>query len=185
MDPYVNDNESSQKRRGFLAAVEREHGPALPRFLSRRLRHASVDAADLFQEIFLRLLRVKDYDSIRNPQAYLYTVASHVLQQHSLKRASDRLVTGMTASEESALDAQSDAADPADEVELQQAMANFGRALKSLSPRAYAALVMYRCEGLTLAEIGARLGVSGPMARKYLLRAIAFCDRYVEAQNRQ
>jgi hypothetical protein len=33
---------------------------------------------------------------------------------------------------------------------------------------------------MTLEEIGARLGVSGPMARKYLIRAIAFCDRYLE-----
>jgi len=39
---------------------------------------------------------------------------------------------------------------------------------------------MYRCEGMTLVEIGSRLGVSGPMARKYLMRAIVFCDQYLE-----
>lgn len=145
MHPHVNDKVAIAKRRGFLTAIEQEHGRALRRFLSRRLRHASVDAADLFQEIFLRLLRVKDHGSIRNPRAYLYTVASHVLHQHSLKRASDRLAVGMIASDESVVESQSDAADPADEVELQQTIANFGDALESLSPRAYAALVMYRC----------------------------------------
>jgi DNA-directed RNA polymerase specialized sigma24 family protein len=39
---------------------------------------------------------------------------------------------------------------------------------------------MYRCEGLTLQQIGDRLGVSAPMARKYLLRAISFCDQLLE-----
>ena len=181
----MSDTESSQKLRRFVTAVEREHGRALRRFLSSRLRHATVDVADLFQEIFLRLLRVKDHDSIRNPQAYLYTVASHVLQQHSSKRFADPIAIGLNESTESAAEMQSDAADPAEEAELQQTMANFGRALESLSPRAYATLVMYRCEGLTLEEIGKRLGVSRPMARKYLLRAVAFSDQYVEEQNRK
>ena len=74
------------------------------------------------------------------------------------------------------------APDPADETEVQQQIVNLGRALEEFSPRAYAALVMYRCEGMTLAEIGSRLGVSGPMARKYLMRAIVFCDQYLEDQ---
>jgi DNA-directed RNA polymerase specialized sigma24 family protein len=44
----------------------------------------------------------------------------------------------------------------------------------------YATLVMYRCEGMTLTEIGKRLGVSHTMARKYLTRANVFCDEYLE-----
>jgi RNA polymerase sigma-70 factor (ECF subfamily) len=169
---------SSQTQQGFVATVERAHGRALRRFLSRRLRHAASDLPDLFQEIFLRLLRIKDHESIRNPQAYLYTVARHVLHQYTLKQASapetmDPLeLVGETPSETSM--------DPAEEAELQQQITDVGRALEQYSPRAYATLVMYRCEGMTLEEIGARLGVSGPMARKYLIRAIGFCDRYLE-----
>lgn len=40
------------------------------------------------QEVYLRLLRVDDQDAIRNPQAYLFTVASHVLHQHALRQSS-------------------------------------------------------------------------------------------------
>ena len=40
---------------------------------------------------------------------------------------------------------------------------------------------MYRCEGMTLQEIGERLGVSHVMVRKYLARAIAYCDERLEA----
>jgi len=164
----------------FVASIEQTHGRALRRFLSARLRNAASDAPDVFQEIFLRLLRIKDHESIRNPQAYLYTVASHVLAQHTLKLAKGPetmdpfdLVTELQSLT---------APDPADEADWQQRIADIGRALEAFSPRAYATLVMYRCEGMTLEDIGRRFGVSRPMARKYLTRAIAFCDQYLEEQ---
>src|SRR5687767_10362448 len=71
-----------------MAAMEHNHGRELYRFLSVRMRNAAADVPDLVQEVFLRLLRIDDYDAIRNPQAYLYTIASHVLHQHALKRTS-------------------------------------------------------------------------------------------------
>ena len=42
---------------------------------------------DLVQEVFLRLLRVERHESIRNPEAYVITVAGHVLHQHTLRLA--------------------------------------------------------------------------------------------------
>lgn len=66
--------------------MEKTHGRALRRFLAVRMRHATADVPDLVQEVFLRLLRIADHESIRNPQAYLYTVASHVLHQYTLRR---------------------------------------------------------------------------------------------------
>jgi len=51
-----------------------------------RLRN-NADAPDLAQEVFLRLMRVEHHESIRSPEAYLFTVASHVLHQHTLRQA--------------------------------------------------------------------------------------------------
>jgi DNA-directed RNA polymerase specialized sigma24 family protein len=75
---------STQSKRSFLTALEQSHGRELRRFLSSRLPRGSADVADLTQETFLRLLRIKDHEAIRNPQAYLFTVASHVVHQHAL-----------------------------------------------------------------------------------------------------
>jgi RNA polymerase sigma-70 factor (ECF subfamily) len=75
---------STQSKRSFLTALEQSHGRELRRFLSSRLPRGSADVADLIQETFLRLLRIKDHEAIRNPQAYLFTVASHVVHQHAL-----------------------------------------------------------------------------------------------------
>jgi len=153
----------------FLASIEKAHSSQLRRFLSARLRNAAADVPDLVQEIYLRVLRLKDHEAIRNPQAYLYTIAAHVLHQYTLRRAVE------PATMEASL-----APDPAEEADIEQRIEAMERALEAHSPRAYAVLVMYRCEGLTLKQIGERLGVSDVMARKYLERAMKYCDQFLD-----
>ena len=168
---------TSSNKRSFVAGLATAHGRKLHCFLSSRLRNSAADVPDLVQEIYLRLLRIQDHEAIRNPQAYLYTIATHVLRQYHLQHSarSESMDPLEIVSE-----FQSAAPDPADEVEAGQLLDELGRELERLSPRAYATLVMYRCEGMTLHEIGERLGVSHVMARKYLTRAIAYCDRRLE-----
>lgn len=164
--------------RAFVTDIEQAHGRELRRFLASRLRNASADVPDLVQEIFLRLLRLKDHEAIRSPQAYLFTVASHVLREHALKKsARPELMDPL----EVASHFQGGAtADPADEIDVQQRLDQVDKDLTAISPRAYAILIMYRCEGMTLMEIGDRLGVSHSTVRKYLTRAIAYCDQRLE-----
>ena len=160
---------NKEAKQAFVTAMERRYGAKLRRFLSFRLRHASADVPDLFQEIFVRLLRIKDQETIRNPQAYLYTVASHVLHQHA------RLQSTTLGSDKTDIERPPPAdlqSDPAMEVETEQAFEELGRSLQKLSPNAYATLILHRCEGLTLQQIGDRLGVSRAQVKKYLARAL-------------
>jgi RNA polymerase sigma factor (sigma-70 family) len=64
--------------RSLLAGWQLMWNQSLVRFLRRRVR-AAVDIEDLAQETYLRLLRARDLAEVRNPQAYLLRVASHVL----------------------------------------------------------------------------------------------------------
>src|SRR5579871_5318050 len=59
-----------------------QQGGALQAFLLRRVRRHP-DAAELAQEVYLRMLRITDMESIRNPEAYLYTVASNLAKEHA------------------------------------------------------------------------------------------------------
>ena len=59
-----------------------EHGGSLQAFLFRRVRKHP-DAAELAQEVYVRMLRVPDIESVRNPEAYLYTVASNLAKEHA------------------------------------------------------------------------------------------------------
>ncbi len=169
---------TAQTKHNFMTTIERAHGLQLRRFLASRVGGACADVPDLVQEIFLRLLRIKDHEAIRNPQAYLFTVATHVLYQYRLQRSTRPEV--MDPLDVASQFQTPTAPDPADELEIEQRLERLGHDLMALSPRAYATLVMYRCEGMTLMEIGERLGVSHVMVRKYLSRAIAYCDERLE-----
>jgi RNA polymerase sigma factor (sigma-70 family) len=166
----------------FVATIEQAHGRQLRRFLASRLRGASADVPDLIQEIYLRLLRIKDHEAIRNPQAYLFTVAAHVIHQYRLRQSTKPELTNPldVASEFHAATEYNSVADPAHDLDIEQRLERIGRDLTRISPRAYATLDMYRCEGMTLAEIGERLGVTHVTVRKYLSLAIAFCDEHLE-----
>src|ERR1700728_4096093 len=62
----------------MLAGWQQRWNRSLLRFLGRRVR-STVDIEDLAQETYLRLLRARDLGDVRNPQAYLLRVASHVV----------------------------------------------------------------------------------------------------------
>ncbi|HEV7714318.1 MAG TPA: sigma factor, partial [Steroidobacteraceae bacterium] len=62
----------------LLVGWRRRWNRSLFQFLGRRVR-AAVDIEDLAQETYLRLLRARDLSEVRNPQAYLLRVASHVV----------------------------------------------------------------------------------------------------------
>lgn len=158
-----------------MTEIERAYGRGLRRFIAARMRYASADASDVVQEVFLRLLRVEDFASIRNPQAYLYTMASHVLHQQMIRQT---LTSDGGASAELSLDmSASSQVDPAAEIELEQRFEAVARGLKEISPRAYATLIMCRCDGVPLKEVAVRLGVSHSMAKKYLARALSYTQR--------
>ena len=172
----------SEAKENFVTSIHRSHDQRLRRFVSARLRNAAADTPDLIQEVYLRLLRVDDHEAIRNPQAYLLTVASHVLHQHALRQASRLESVGLIDIESQAqADVQSD---PAMEMEAEQAFDELGRSLQKLSPKAYATLILSRCEGLSLKLIGERLGVSRDQVKKYLARALLHVRNGLGEMNR-
>ncbi len=149
-----------------------QYGQRLRRFLSLRLRNVH-DVPDLAQEVFLRLLRVDRHETIRNPEAYLFTVASHVIHQHTLRRSSEPISVEIT---EALAELQApDNDDPTWRAESAQRIEAFEETIGQLPPRVAAALVLQRIGGYTVQEIADRLGVSRETAKKYLTRAAQHC----------
>src|SRR5690606_20444248 len=83
---YSREIMAGDDKQTFVAAAAVRHGEKITRFMSARLRHAAADVPDLVQEVFLRLLRVERPETIRSPEAYLFTIARHVLHQHRVRR---------------------------------------------------------------------------------------------------
>ena len=139
------------------------------------------DLEDIIQEVFLRLLRVPNHETIRTPEAYIFTIARHVAQQHKLQtaaRAGTRDLDEMLEELRTATEV-----DPALEVYAQQCVEQLDEALTQLSPKARLTFLLYRRDGLSIDDISARLGISRPMAKKYVVKAlVAFRKRLRETE---
>ena len=73
----------SEPKKGLVERLFAEHRSALQAFFYRRIRTKS-DAPDLAQEVYVRMLRVSDEQAIRNPERYLYTVASNLVKEYAV-----------------------------------------------------------------------------------------------------
>jgi RNA polymerase sigma factor (sigma-70 family) len=168
------DAEPKQANRAVDPAgpVWQQYGRWLQRYLARCLRHYDpASAHDLAQEVYLRLLRVEKGEPVRNYQAYLYRIASHVVYEFKL-RARQEIVSFDSEAVESweehptavALDPIGERANAARQIE---------RALAQLHPVGRAVLLMQKRDGLEYTEIAQQLGISVNMVHKHLTRALA------------
>jgi RNA polymerase sigma-70 factor (ECF subfamily) len=140
------------------------HGTQLRRFVFARARNLA-DVPDIVQEVYLRMLRIPNIDSVRSPEAYLFTVAQHTMRQSATPPAVE--VTQLLNEPATTHDT-----DPALALEAQQCLERLQRALEELSPKARATFMLHRRDGLSFDEIASRLETSRPMVKKYLMKAL-------------
>jgi RNA polymerase sigma factor (sigma-70 family) len=164
----------TDKRRGFVEKLFAEHRGAVQRYIYRRIRTKS-DAADLAQEVYVRMLRVSDTEAIRDPQRYLYTVASNLVKEHA---ALDRRQANALEIDETSLQQRLGDLPPLDRQLDESQMARQLRwALEQLPVNWRTAVILQYRYGLTYEEIADRLGVSSSMVKKYLAQALGHCRR--------
>jgi RNA polymerase sigma factor (sigma-70 family) len=163
----------AEPRKAFVERLLAHRG-ALQAFFYRRLRtkHA---AADLVQEVYLRMLRVGDTDTIENPEAYLFTVAGNLVKENAaLERRQ-----AQAAVIEGADDAQffADVQGVGTDLDTARRVARLGVVLKELSPKCCAAVILHYRQELSYQEVADRLGVSDNMVKKYISQALSHCRR--------
>lgn len=147
----------------LIAAWRDRWHRSLFRFLSQRVR-TKMDAEDLAQETYLRLLRARDLGPIHNPQAYLLRVAANVVtewREHQLRPGS------VVALED---DLVADDASPEFELEASLSQERFEQALAAASPTMRAVLVLRLRDGRSCAEIARDLELTARQVRRYLAR---------------
>lgn len=145
------------------------HGAQLRRFLFARVRNVA-DVPDIAQEVYLRMLRVPNVESIRSPEAYFFTVAQHVVEQHTLRQSA--IPPSVELSQ--MLDAPwaNHDADPALALDAHECLERLQGGLDELAPKMRATFILHRRDGLSFDEIGKRLGISRHMVKKYLMKAL-------------
>jgi RNA polymerase sigma factor (sigma-70 family) len=155
-----------------------EHRTALQMFFRQRIR-TKADAADLAQEVYLRMLRIKDPEAIRKPVHYLYTVASNLVKEHAVLER--RQASGIDIDEAPAFEQLETLPEFDGELDSAQRIARLGVVLQQLRPKCRAAMELRFTHGLSFREIAAHLEVSPQMAKKYVAQGLSHCRRRLAA----
>jgi RNA polymerase sigma-70 factor (ECF subfamily) len=165
---------AAEPKSSLVGRLFAEHRAALQSFFLRRIR-SKADAADLAQEVYVRMLRVHDLESIRNPVSYLYTVAINLVKEHAVldrRQASGVDIDEIPVQEQLATLPTFDG-----DLDATQRVARLGVVLKQLRPKCRAAVELRFTHGLSYREIAMHLGVSAQMAKKYVAQALSHCRR--------
>ena len=134
--------------------------------LSGRLQRKE-DVDDMAQEVYLRLLRVRDLDLVRSPRSYLYRIAVNVAEEWRL-----RAPQAMEHSSEPLGELQA-AEEPAQDAELAERDAAVHGALNKLPLANRTALILQLRDGLTYDQIAEHMGVTRRAVKRYVANGYA------------
>lgn len=127
------------------------------------------------QEVYLRFLRADRNELIRNPEAYLYTVALNLVRERLvLQRRWGQTVVAADAESEPAL---ADFRTPEAQVDAAARIAEVLELVETLPPKLKAVLVLQYRDGYTYEQIAKRLGVTPHAIKKYVSQALALCRK--------
>ncbi|MBN9488200.1 MAG: RNA polymerase sigma factor [Alphaproteobacteria bacterium] len=150
-----------------------EHRSALLRFLRRRLGNAAL-AEDLTQETWLRAANARGAAAIDNPRGYLFSIASNLALDHQRHVGHRVELQAVAEVVEAVADHQPS---PENVVLYRSEFARLLRVVDQLSPRCREVFVLGKFEGLSLAEISQRLGISRNTVVTHMVNALAAIER--------
>ncbi|MEG0636461.1 MAG: sigma-70 family RNA polymerase sigma factor [Pseudomonas sp.] len=128
------------------------------------------NAADLAQDTFMRLLQARETPELKEPRAFLTTVAKRVLFNHYRRQDVERAYYQALAQlpEELA---------PSEEHRaiIFETLLELDRLLDGLAPRVKRAFLMAQVDGLSYGEIAAQLNISLATVKRDLNKAAMRC----------
>ncbi len=162
---------SSQKNQTFAEDCYAKFNVELTHFLAKAVS-GKTDLQDLSQEVYLRILRIKDPDLIISPRAYLYKIAIHVIDEW---RNSSRQNFTHVSNKEEVLESQMETCskytkthppEPSLHIEL-------NNALKSL-PAVYSKTILMKWHyGMNYKELANELKVTERQVKRYIIKGYA------------
>ncbi len=136
----------------------------------------SQKAADLAQDTFVRVLtKNHGLDAIREPRAYLHTIARGLLINHWRRRQIEQAYL-----EAMALQPEAVAPSPEDQALVVETLMRVETMLARLPEKVRRAFLSSQLHGMTYAAIAMELGVSERMIKKYMAQAMLHCLTLIE-----
>lgn len=158
----------------LIERLFREQGRALLGFFGKRLRNQA-ESAELAQEVWARMLEIEDPAAIRDPEAYLFTVARNLARRRGAALRRARLESDVDepqVAEELAVPFAAGA-----EIDMQRRTGRLHDVLAELSPKAQAVVALQYWHGQSYEQIAQQLGISTHMVKKYHSQALVLLRR--------
>lgn len=160
-------------RATFMAAnsllhAYRQHASDLLGFLTRRL-HCRATAADLRQDLYLRLVQMDEPASIENSRAYLFRMAANLATDHQrVEGRRSELRDELAMSDE-----EPTTAGPEQALLAREQLERVQQLLGALPPRTCAIFYANRFEGKTQRQIAEEMGISTTTVENHIRQAFA------------
>lgn len=154
-----------------------QHHGWLVGWLRRRLPNLDL-AADLAQDTFIRLLAAERNGrdiGMREPRAYLATVANRLVANHLQRQALEQAWLETLAALPEAM-----APSPEQQLVIFQALQEIEAMLQGLPTPVRQAFLMSQIDGLTYADIAERLHVTPRTIKRYMAQAFTQCILLVD-----
>lgn len=155
-------------------ALYREHHDWLRLWLRKRLPCAE-QAADLAQDTFLRLLLSRRAEELREPRAYLSSIARSLMIDGLRRRALEQSYLDALAARPEPVDISPEA-----RALIIETLLEIDRLLDGLGARCREIFLLAQLDGVSHVEIGRRLGLSTNTVRKYVVRGLTHCLALLE-----
>lgn len=159
----------AQEHQQLVGEMYHDYKPWLYGWLCKKLG-STLDAADLAQDTFAKLLTKTELKQVLEPRAYLTTIAHGLMVSHLRRRDLERAYQATLA--DPAL-----AEYPSPEVQAMamELLVAIDHMLHGLSPKVRAAYLMMQLDGLTYAEIAQKLDISVKTVGVYIAKAVFHC----------
>jgi RNA polymerase sigma factor (sigma-70 family) len=156
-----------------LQEVIRRHHDSLIKFLRRR---NVVDADDIAQETYIRMMKYDGSCEIKSPSAMLFRIAMNVAEDH--RRAAQARCTAEHVDIDG-VQLLSEAPSAERAVLAEQHLDILIDVIQRLPPKCRQVFLLSRARGMTFPEIARHCGISVKMVEKQISRAMAACLKKV------
>ncbi|MAC57945.1 MAG: RNA polymerase subunit sigma-24 [Novosphingobium sp.] len=160
---------------GFLDRLFRSEAPRLARFIRRAVRNHD-EVNDLVQDTFVNFVAADPGPAVRNPAAYLTTIARRLLWGHARRQASSSQLRFVNVDEAGEIPI-----GPEQEwmMEAADVIRRYEQALAELPARTREIFRLSKQEELSYQEIANRLGMTVRGVKYHMRKALLYLDQRV------
>lgn len=148
------------------------YAPQLHRFLISKLANRE-DAQDLMQEAYLRLIRIKKPELVKQPEAYLFRIAANLIGEFYIGKS--KAPPKVNIEDISGTGEDGDGGVFAHSLQMKHELKDLEDIFSKMPPLYREVLMLRKSDGLSHAEIAEKLDISKHTVHKYLTRALTEC----------